>query len=349
MLPEQSIQLNADIGSRAGSTVKDIRNKMVDGILQAAGMEKDDWKNYSFRLGRIKIWDNDNKETFLQLDKMGLVEDGRLKLPVIIVSPKDGNPEQAVKDDWLKLKFNFLHGENSVPYFTLGCEESNAFISLSGLWLSVLSDGSLFAATRFKRDVPDYFPVSTDFTEPFINCLGISSERAFGVTLPQKAVNLLDIMTRRVDLDPKNLSKAEQADYQMYLEELRQPAKTDLIQKITDKYGEKPVVFDGDMEAEFKVYSIYCNEKVEKTLAVIIKDIAIPEIIWENMGREVTNIVRPKTKPNQTKGDLRIWVRERSGIFSVILEDDSLAFFDVNSFNKPEKLAAILAKINIDK
>lgn len=359
--PEGLTALQQNRLEAARGRVLDLRNQVADEILEAAGLEKSGKENYSIHLGRIEAWDDDN--TAYQLNEMGLVEDGILTVPVVAVSSKDGDIEQIVKDDRLRLKFKFMDGDTvAVPFFILGYEENKEFKFLSDLWLRVWSSGNLSASAK-REHIFDYFPVSKNLDEPNLKCLGITVESVFGVTLPEGAKllfnkagwmktekelePLIDFMARRVDLEYKRLSALEKQRFTEALALLRNNAIAindwlgNEFKLVEDVY--KHLMLDGDIEVEALRLTDPEHPSLKGTI-ICIRNILLPEpdseVVW-------FNLVRPKA--DSLTGTLKIIIYS-DGDFSGKVEIGGVEQKGYNTENllTTENLAAILAKTKVE-
>lgn len=152
-----------------------------------------------------------------------------------------------------------------------------------------------------------------------------------------------------VDLNSDNLDQNQQVDYQLYLRQIRSTFKTDLINGLIERFELKPdeeqTCLLEDMTVIFEVfYEINMDEDaLDCCLGITVKGISTPQHSDQTVNSQVKDIVRPKL--GQPSGDLQINIWESGEINSRIMAGDYETAFNPGELTKPQKLAAILAKI----
>lgn len=367
--PENLAVLQQNRLEAARGRVLGFRDQVIRDTLTAAGLEPSEVGRFKLRLfNRIECFDLD---TVHVLDQLKLTAGGMFTKPLLVAA--QGGGDLAERTDSLRIKLEAFRGDMElVPEFELGYEgEDQGFHELTSFLLS-----TSYGLTAYQRQGRDFRTVNLEKKvlglklehRRSAEAAGRQANRIFGVTLPEEAKLLfndkrglmkseeelkllIDFMSRRVDLSPESLSKADLQVFQELQPLCKDPNRnrSGLIDKIAERFGielneVKEGLLDGDMSIEMELVDV----DGAQGLLVVIKDIALPKPKMEHAPFNLQRIVRPSGK--NSVGNLEIDIWEFSGVSSRAtrpLEGENYEDANIKTelFIRPEILAAILAKI----
>jgi hypothetical protein len=337
---------------------------VIRDTLTAAGLESGEASEFKIRLREVKSLDS---TTNIWLDRYGLLENGKLKKPLLVAVQTGGKLMEMT--DNLIIRFDRDRGDlDTIPVFEIGYRGESGFNALTSFALS----------SGYGCGLTAYQPAGRE--TKFVNLekydLGLKLEHRlpaeaadreasviFGATLPEEERflfnksgwlrteeelgPLIEFMSRRVDLSKESLSASEKERFTEALVLLRNNAiaindwlgnEFNLVEDVN-----KHLTLDGDIDGEALRLTDPEHPSLKGTI-ICIRNILLPkpnsEVVW-------TNLVRPKA--DSLTGTLKIIIYS-DGSFVGKVTDGVVEQKGYNTEHlvTTENLAAILAKIKAE-
>ncbi len=344
------------------------RKNWLNKVCEAAGVGAEEADNFAFRLmPKVMAWGRETTEQRTLLGK-GLVEGRWVKIPLLTVFTKNGWPAERGAD-LLRASFIDLGAGDMeiVPRFWLGFEGINERgvygLDKRGLIniFSTVLDGSQCIGFRCESK-PEAEEKKREMNKIFYTRLPKSREFLFDkngfLRDERKLDSVAKELARRVNLDKDWMSDAELASFYGWLRRLYNKNNTCLlIDDFQETFNLQPgnpwrlLTLDGDIRVEAKRERELVGRHNRK-ITLTIEDILMPRGWDEGKKPLLHQIVRSEAGSSSPKGDLIIGIvegnQEGESVYTTVeIEGFRDVWVDASSFRQPEKLAAILAKLEI--